>query len=80
MQALTELPFNGAEKQKTVPAILEYFARRFSRINVSGGGSGDDCSLVLLKQNQSIKPEETFSGIANKQKIKNQLRESFLKR
>lgn len=44
---LSVLPLQGGER--SVESALKYCAHRFSRISVTGGGSGDDCSLVYIR-------------------------------
>lgn len=48
LDELSGLTFNDVEG-KNVPKTLEYYVHRFSRVNVTGGGGGDDCSLVYLR-------------------------------
>lgn len=47
LNVLSALPLHGGERN--VAGALKYCAYRFSRVNVTGGGSGDDCSLVYLR-------------------------------
>ena len=47
LNVLSALPLHGGERN--VAGVLKYCAYRFSRVNVTGGGSGDDCSLVYLR-------------------------------
>ncbi len=50
MDSLSKLPFIGNGEKSDVRETLDYYVRRFSRVSVTGGGGGDDCSLVYLRR------------------------------
>lgn len=53
LNRLPVLPLQGGKE--SVEGALKYCAHRFSRKNVTGNGSGDDCSLVYLRGKRGLR-------------------------